>query len=73
MRGAVFAAVATQPFGAAIAGFGLWLGVVAIYCLVRGRSFLDVYVQLPRTKILLAFVVLLLASWAYTWCTFVPS
>lgn len=73
VHGRPFAALATQPFGAAIAGFGLWLGVVAIYCLVRGRSFLDVYVQLPRTKILLAFVVLLLASWAYTWCTFVPS
>ncbi len=73
VHGRPFAAIATQPFGAAIAAFGLWLGGIALYCLLRGRSFLDVYVQLPRTKLLLGFTVLGLLAWAYTCWTFVPS
>lgn len=70
VHGRPFAAVATQPFGAAIAAAGLAFGLLAGYCLVRGRSFLDVYMQLPRTALLFGFTVLLFAAWLYKYLTF---
>lgn len=70
VHGEPLAAIATHPFGAAIALAGLIAGAAGAYCLLRGRSFLDLFMQLPRGKLLLAAVVLLLASWGYkclTW------
>lgn len=65
VHGRLFAAVATQPFGAAVAASGLVLGVLALYCLVRSRSFLDVWLQLPRHRLLLAGIALLFLAWGY--------
>ena len=68
----LFQAVKTQPFGTALAGFGLWIAGVAGWCLVRRRSFLDYLLRLPQAGILLWGLVLLLGSWAYLFLTFEP-
>ena len=65
VHGRLIAAFATQPFGATFALAGIALGALAGWCLLRSRSFLDVYLQLPRTAIALFAVLLLLASWGY--------
>jgi Protein of unknown function (DUF2752) len=68
----LFSAVKTQPFGATLGAFGLWMGVVAGWCLVRRRSYFDFLLRLPQGKILLWGLVLLLGSWLYTYLTFPP-
>ena len=65
-------AIRTQPFGAALAGFSLWLAGVAAWCLVRGRSYLDYLLRLPYGSLVVCGVVLLLASWVYVYVTFTP-
>lgn len=65
VHGRLLSAFMTQPFGAAFALAGLCAGAAAGYCLLRSRSFLDVYAQLPRTAIALGAGLLLLASWGY--------
>jgi len=72
VHGHPLAALATQPFGAAIAAAGLLLGAIATWCLLRARSFLDVWVQLPRGRLLLAGVALLLLAWLYKSLVFLP-
>ncbi len=69
VHGRLFAAVTTQPFGALVALFGLAVGVHAIACLVRGRSFADLLVRLPFWRLVLAFVVLFFAGWGWTCLT----
>ncbi len=73
VHGRPLAALATHPFGAAVAVAGLALGGIAVYCLSRRRSFLDVYVQLPRAGLLLGFTLLLLGSWLYKYLTFAAA
>jgi Protein of unknown function (DUF2752) len=73
VHGRPWAAVATQPFGAAFAAFGLIFGALAGYCLFWRRSFLDVYLQLPRTALLFWFTLLLLGSWLFKYLTFAPT
>lgn len=63
-------AVVTQPFGAILAVVGIWLGGHALWCLLRGRSFLDLLVRLPIWRIAFGGVVLLLAAWGYKCLTF---
>ena len=58
-------AVVTQPFGALGMLTALLLGVHAIYCLLRGRSFVDLLVRLPFWRLVLGAIVLLLLSWGY--------
>lgn len=70
VHGRPLAAIATQPFGAAAAVAGLAFAGIAAWCLLRARSFLDVYRQLPRAQLLLAAIVLLLLSWWYKCSTF---
>jgi len=65
VHGSVISAFVTQPFGAALALVGLLLGVHALYCLVRGRSFLDLLVRVPAAKILIVAVALFFAAWGY--------
>ena len=65
-------AVGTQPFGAGLAGFGLWMAGVAIYCLARRRSYFDYLLRLPQGRLVLLGLVLLLASWWYVYATFEP-
>ena len=65
-------AVKTQPFGAALAGFGLWLAFVAAWCLAKKRSFVDYLLRMQPKRIVVWGLGLLLASWAYTIATFVP-
>lgn len=65
-------AIRTQPFGAALAGFGLWLAGVAAWCLARGRSYLDYLLGLPYGSIAVCGAVLLLGSWIYVYVTFRP-
>lgn len=72
VHGRLVSAFATQPFGAAFALFGVALGAMAGFCLLRSRSFFDVYVQLPRTKITLVAIALLLLSWGYKCLVFSP-
>jgi hypothetical protein len=69
VHGRVLAAFATQPFGAAIAALGMLLGVHAALCLLRGRSFADLLVRWPFWRLVGGGVLLLLASWGYTWLT----
>ena len=66
-------AVATQPFGAALALAGLALAVLALGCLVGRKSFLDFLAWLPYGSIVVGFTVLLLLSWGYKYLTFHPQ
>ena len=72
VRGQVWQAVKTQPFGTGLGLFGLWLGAVAAWCLLRGRSYADFLFQLPVPRILIWGAVLLLGSWIYLYVTFAP-
>ena len=65
VHGDVLGAFVTQPFGAVIALFGLGVGIHAVMCLLRGRSFVDILVRLPFWKIVFLLFLLLLASWGY--------
>ncbi|HEX5051569.1 MAG TPA: DUF2752 domain-containing protein [Planctomycetota bacterium] len=58
-------AFVVQPFGAMIALFGTALGVHALLCLLRGRSFVDVIVRLPFWRIVFGAMVLMLLAWWY--------
>ena len=48
------------------------LSLLALWCLLRSRSFLDVWLQLPRARLLLGAVALLLLAWWYKSLVFVP-
>ncbi len=65
VHGRLLRAYAVQPFGASVAVAGLLLAALAVYCLARGHSFADWLCRLPRGRLLLAGITLLLASWAY--------
>lgn len=65
VHGHPFAAFVTQPFGAAMMLAALLLGVHAIFCLARRRSFVDLLVRLPFWRIVLGAIVLLLLAWGY--------
>ena len=65
-----FQAVATQPFGAALAGFGIWLAAVAGISLIRRSSFVDKLARLPYATLLISGILLLLGSWFYKYLTF---
>lgn len=67
-----FKAVATQPFGAALAGFGLWLMVLAGISLGRRRSFVEKLARLPYATLLIWGLLLLAGSWLYKYLTFSP-
>ncbi len=64
--------IQTQPFGAALAAFGLWAAVYAAFCLVTRRSFMDRIVRLPYGTMATGAIVLFLAAWAYKYFTFTP-
>jgi hypothetical protein len=70
VHGRLLSALVTQPFGAAVATAGLLAGAAAGWCLLRGRSFLDVWMQLPRARLLVGAIALLLLAWGYKWLTF---
>jgi hypothetical protein len=72
VHGNVVDAFATQPFGAAVAAVGLALGVHALWCLLRRRSFVDLLVRVPFGRWLAGAALLFLLSWCYTWATFRP-
>jgi hypothetical protein len=72
VHGNVLQAVATQPFGAAIAAAGLAAGAAALWCLLRRRSFLDLVAQVDWLRALWLGIVLLLLSWLYKYLTFTP-
>jgi hypothetical protein len=69
----LFRALATQPFGAAVALAGLASAAFAAYCLVRRRSLLEVIGRLAVSTWLFGAVVLLLLSWLYKYATFAPA
>jgi hypothetical protein len=66
------AALQVQPFGAVLAGAGIALGVCAVWCLVRGRSLVQVLVGLPYGTLLIWALALFLAAWGYKYATFAP-
>jgi len=72
VHGQPWSALVTQPFGAAVALAGLVAGVMAFYCLVRRRSFLDLWAHLPLARIVVYGVFLLTGSWIYKYMTFAP-
>lgn len=72
VHGHLFAAFATQPFGAAVALVGLLLGAHGLWCLLRGRSFVDLLVRLPFWRCVLVGVVLLFGAWLYKYLVWVP-
>ncbi len=65
-------AVWTQPFGAALAGFGLWLAALAGWSLVRRESFVERLARLPYGTLFAVGIVLLLAAWGFVWLTWKP-
>lgn len=65
-------ALKTQPFGAFMAAAGILLAVVGLRTLLFGRPFVGTVALWPYGSIAVAAVVLFLASWLYTWMTFVP-
>lgn len=65
VHGHVFQAFAVQPFGAGIALLGLALGAHGLYCLLRGRSFVDLLVRVPFGLGVLAMVALFFGGWLY--------
>ncbi|MEO6593468.1 MAG: DUF2752 domain-containing protein [Planctomycetota bacterium] len=65
LHGNVVQAFVVQPFGAAVALGGALLGVHALLCLLRGRSFVDVMVRLPFWRIVFGATLLLLLAWWY--------
>ena len=69
VHGRVVDALVTQPFGAVFAAFGALVGVHAVSCLVRGRSFADLLVRLPFWRIVMGAFLLMLGAWGYTWLT----
>jgi hypothetical protein len=73
VHGRIVAAFVTQPFGAAFAAVGLLLGVHALLCLLRGRSFVDILVRARFWRWLVGAIALLLAAWAYTYATWERS
>ena len=56
----------TQPFGALLAAGGLWLAAVAAWSLVRNQPFLARIALWPYGTILVGYVALLFAAWAWT-------
>lgn len=69
VHGRLFAALATQPFGAAFAAVGTLVAVHATLCLLRSRSFVDLLVRVRFGRWVVAAIALLLLSWGYTWLT----
>lgn len=65
VHGDVIGAFVTQPFGAAVALLGLLAGAHAIYCLVRGRAFVDLLIRIPFWQITAGMVALLFLAWGY--------
>ncbi len=65
VHGRLIAAFVTQPFGAAVAIAGIAFGAVAGWCLLRSRSFLDVWMQVPRLALAFFAMLLLLFAWGY--------
>ena len=72
VHGRIVEGFATQPFGASVAAGGLLLGAHAALCLLRGRSFVDLALRWPFWSVVGWGVLLLLASWAYTWARWQP-
>lgn len=66
-------AVATQPFGAFLAGIGLFVAGVAAWSLIRRESFVARVAFMPYGKALAIGLLLFAASWAYTWFTWPAS
>lgn len=63
-------ALTEQPFGAAFALGGLWLAVIALHSLIRGRSFVERISLWPYARIFVGGAVLLFLAWGYkclTW------
>ncbi|MFN7589239.1 MAG: DUF2752 domain-containing protein [Planctomycetota bacterium] len=69
VHGRIVDAFVTQPFGAAVAAFGLLLAVHATLCLLRGRSFVDLLVRFAFWRWIGGGLLLLLASWGYKYLT----
>ena len=65
-------AIVVQPFGAVLAGSGLWLGAYCLLCLVLGASVFDRLVRVHYARLLLIGIGLLLGSWLYCYLTFQP-
>lgn len=65
-------AVRVQPFGAALAGLGLWLALLALSSLVTSTSYVDRLVRVRYVRFVAAGIALLLASWLYKILTFAP-
>ncbi|MBM4064025.1 MAG: DUF2752 domain-containing protein [Planctomycetes bacterium] len=72
VRGELLRAFAVQPFGALLAVAGLLLGLHAVLCLLRRRSFVDLFVRLPFYRFVVGAVALLLLAWGYKCWTFAP-
>lgn len=72
VRMQLWQAVNAQPFGTGLGLFGMWLGTVAAWCLLRGRSYGDFLFQLPLGRIVIWGIALLLGSWIYLYLTFAP-
>ena len=70
VHGRPWSALVTQPFGATVALLGLIAGATALYCLVRGRSFLQLWAWVSMARVVVYGGVLLLASWLYKYLTF---
>ena len=70
VHGRPWSAFVTQPFGATVAFLGLCAGVLALFCLFRGRSFLQLWSRVSIASIVVYGSLLLLASWLYKYLMF---
>jgi hypothetical protein len=65
VHGQLIDAFVVQPFGALAMLAMLALAGHACWCLLRGRSFVDLLVRLPFWRLVLAGFVVLLLAWGY--------
>ena len=61
------AALATQPFGVFLAVLGLFVAALALWSLVRGRSFVERVARMPYGTLFGVAIVMLLLGWGWTW------
>ena len=72
VHGNLIRGLVAHPFGALLVASGIVLGLMALWCLLRGRSFFDLCLQLPLARLLIGGTALLLLSWLYKYLTFTP-
>lgn len=67
------AALTTQPFGVFLAVLGLFVAAVALWSLLRARSFVERVARMPYGTLFGVTIVMLLLGWGWTWLSWPRS